>query len=129
MSVDTTTRKVAFSSTQVADYAFTFRALTSAPSDIKVKVTTSGTTSDLTYTTDYTVAVNSNGVGGTVTLVTTYGTATHTITIYRDTTNKQESDYNDYNQFPSDTLETDLDRRTMLAQEIEEDVSRCAQVS
>ena len=39
MSVDTSLRKVAFSSTQVADYAFTFRALTSAPTDIKVKVT------------------------------------------------------------------------------------------
>jgi len=128
MSADTTTRKVAFSSTAVADYPFTFRALTSAPSDIKVKVTASGTTSALTYTTDYTVAVNSNGVGGTVTLVTTYGTATHIITIYRETTNLQESDYNDYNQFPSNTLETDLDRRTMLAQEMAEDITRCAKL-
>ena len=128
MSADTTTRKVAFSSTAVADYPFTFRALTSAPSDIKVKVTASGTTSALTYTTDYTVAVNSNGVGGTVTLVTTYGTATHIITIYRETTNLQESDYNDYNQFPSNTLETDLDRRTILAQEMAEDITRCAKL-
>ena len=128
MSVDSTSRKTSFSSTAVADYSFTWRALTSAPSDIKVRVETSGTVSSLTYTTDYSVAINSNGVGGKITLVTTYGTGTHTITVYRETTNKQESDYADYNQFPSDTLEGDLDRRTMLAQEMAEDISRSAKV-
>lgn len=130
MSVDTTSRKVTYTCSAVAAYDFTFRALTSAPTDIKVKlkVVATGVETDMTYTTAYTAAINSNGVGGTVTLVTTYGT-THQITIYRETTDKQESDYSDYNQFPADTLETDIDRRTMKSQEVVEDVGRSAKVS
>jgi hypothetical protein len=130
MSVDTTTRKVSYTCSAVANYDFTFRALTSAPTDIKCKLTViaTGVETNLAYTTGYTVAINSNGIGGTVTLVTTYGT-THKLTIYRETTDLQSSDYNDYNQFPADTLETDLDRRTMKSQEVAEDVARSLKVS
>jgi|TARA_R100000501_G_C2630022_1_gene125074 hypothetical protein len=129
MSVDTTTRKVTYTLSPITDFPFTFRALTSTPTDIKCKLTViaTGVISDLTYTTDYTVAVNSNGIGGTVTLVTTYGT-THKLTIYRDTTDNQESDYNNYNNFPADTLETDLDKRTIKSQELSEDLDRSLKV-
>lgn len=125
MSVDTSDRKVTYTCSAVAAYDFTFRALTSAPTDIKCVLTlvATGAETDLTYTTDYTAAINSNGVGGKVTLVTTYGT-TYLLTIYRDTTDLQSSDYNDYNQFPADTLENDLDRRTMKSQEIVESIDR-----
>ena len=75
MSVSTTTRKITYTCSAVANYDFTFRALTSTPTDIKckLKVLATGVETDLAYTTAYTVAVNSNGVGGVVTLVTTYG--------------------------------------------------------
>jgi hypothetical protein len=130
MSVDTSSRKTTATCSAVAAYPFTFRALTSAPTDIKCKLTViaTGVESDLTYTTAYTAAINSNGIGGTVTLVTTYGT-THKLTIYRETTDLQSSDYNDYNQFPADTLETDLDRRTMKSQELKEDMDRALKLS
>lgn len=125
MTVETTTRKQQFTiATATADYDFTFRALTAAPTDIKATVTTSGTDTALVYTTDYTVAVNSDGVGGTVTLVAPEDYDSATLTVYRETTDKQESDYDDYNQFPADTLETDLDKRTMLSQEKDEDLDR-----
>lgn len=129
MSVDTSTRKVDYSMTPIVAYTFAFRALTSAPTDIKAKVTVKATdvVSALTYTTNYTVVINSNGIGGTLSLVTTYGT-THKLTIYRETTDLQESDYNNYNQFPADTVETDLDRRTLKSQEVNETLGRCLQL-
>jgi hypothetical protein len=130
MSVDTSLRKVSFTMSAVAVYDFTFRALTSAPTDIKCKrtVIATGVETDLVYTTAYTVAVNANGIGGAVTVVVTYG-STHMLTIYRETTDLQESDYNDYNQFPADTLEEDIDKRTCKSQEAMEDIARALKVS
>ncbi len=125
MSVSSTTRKQQFPLDGVtADYTFNFRALTSAPEDIKCAVTTGGTTTVLTYTTQYSVAINSDGVGGTVTLVSASTIGLGTLTVYRKTTNTQESDYDDYNTFPANTLENDLDIRTMVEQEQSEELSR-----
>jgi len=129
MTVKSTTRKQTYAG-GTGTFVFTFRALTSAPTDIKVKKTliSSGAETDLTYTTDYTAAINSDGVGGTVTVSPTVSTL-YTVTVYRDTTDKQESDYDDYNQFPADTLETDFDRRTMVSQETSEDIDRTLKLS
>ena len=123
MTVSTTTRKQQFvKDGATAAFAFTFRAIPSAPTDIKCKLTSAGVDTDLAYTTDYTVVVNTNGVGGTVTLTNTAGT--QTLTVYRETTNKQESDYDDYNQFPADTVQSDLDKRTLVSQESTEEANR-----
>ena len=127
MTVESTARKQSFAGGQSA-LAFTFRALTSAPEDIKVKTVTSGSETLLAYTTDYTVTIETDGVGGTVHIVTSVGT-THTYSVYRETTNKQESDYDDYNQFPADTLETDLDKRTMIDQEQSEVLERSVKLA
>jgi hypothetical protein len=123
MSVETTERKASFVLNGVTStFDFTFRALTAT--DIKAISTTGGVNTTLVYTTDYTVSLNSDGVGGTLTLVSAASTGTGTLTVYRETTDKQESDYEDYNQFPADTLETDLDRRTCVSQEKSEDLNR-----
>lgn len=124
MSVSSTARKQTFAG-GTSTLTFTFRALTSTPTDIKVKKTliSTGVDSSLTYTTDYTVAVSADGVGGVVTVSPSISTL-YNLTVYRETTNKQESDYDDYNQFPANTLETDLDRRTLVDQEQSEDLDR-----
>jgi len=124
MSVSSTARKQTFAG-GTSTLTFTFRALTSTPTDIKVKKTliSTGVDSDLTYTTDYTVAISTDGVGGVVTVSPSIGTL-YNLTVYRETTNKQESDYDDYNQFPANTLENDLDRRTLVDQEQSEDLGR-----
>jgi len=126
MSVATTARKQQFVLDQVEDeFTFTFRALVSAPSDIKCIATNwANTDVELTYLTDYTVAINANGIGGTITLLNPAATGTGTLTVYRETTNKQESDYDDYNNFPADTVETDLDIRTLISQEQSEALDR-----
>ena len=125
MSVASTIRKQQFTLDQVTtEFDFTFRAIDAAPTDIKCRVYNGGTTGTLTYTTDYTADVEEDGIGGTVTLIDAGAVSLGTLTVYRVTTNTQSSDYEDYNQFPADTLEGDLDRRTLLSQETAEDVVR-----
>jgi hypothetical protein len=124
MTVESTDRKQTYAGGQSA-HTFTFRALHDYPEDIKVLKTliSTGAETDLTYTTEYSVAVADDGIGGVVTLNPTVSTL-YTVTVYRVTTDKQESDYDDYNQFPADTLEQDFDRRTMISQERAEEVAR-----
>jgi len=127
MSVSSTDRKQDFTLDQIEDeFDFLFKAM--ATTDIKCKVTTAGTTYSLTYTTDYTVDLDADGVGGVVTLVDPTLVSKGTLTVYRETTDKQESDYDDYNQFPANTLESDLDRRTLKSQEATEDLARSAKL-
>ncbi len=125
MTVASTARTQRFTLDGVtAAFTFTFRAITANPTDIKCIATISGTDSTLTYTTQYTVSVDTDGVGGTVTLVSPSTIGSGTLTVYRDTTNLQSSDYDDYNNFPADTLETDLDIRTLVSQEQLETINR-----
>jgi len=129
MTVQSSTRKQIYAGGQ-SSFVFTFRALVEAPGDINVTKTLIATGLDtaLTYGVDYTVAVNSNGVGGTVTMAPTVSTA-YTVTVYRKTTDTQESVYVDYNQFPASTLDEDLDKIHCLTQETAEAVSRSLQYS
>jgi hypothetical protein len=124
MTVESTDRKQSFAG-GIATLDFTFRALVDSPEDIKVLKTliSTGVDTELTYTTEYTVSIAADGVGGTVTVSPTVSTL-YTQTVYRATTNKQESDYDDYNQFPANTLENDLDKRTLISQETDETLDR-----
>lgn len=97
---------------------FNFRALTSFPNYIQVSVValTGGTVTALTYGSQYTVSVNSSGVGGTVTVLPTYG-SNYNYIVYRSTAILQSSSYSNYNTFPASTLENGLDQLTMIEQE------------
>lgn len=124
MTVETSARKELFAGGQ-GSLTFTFKTLVDYPEYIKAKAVliADGTETDLTYTSEYTVSVNSDGVGGTVTISPTFSTAYY-YTIYRETGATQTTDYDDYNQFPADTLEADLDRAIMLSQEATEELGR-----
>ena len=111
------------------EYTFTFRALISAQEDIKCTVTTGGTDTVLVYTTNYTVAINSDGIGGIVTLVAPASVGLGTLTVYRETNLKQESDYDDYNQFPANTLEENLDQLMLIVQERAEELDRSVKLA
>ena len=125
MSVASTTRKQNFTTDgATSTFSFTFPCLVNNPADIKCAVKTGSTTYNLTYITDYTVTPDSDGVGGYVFLVSAAAVSKGTMTVYRDTTNLQSSDYEDFNQFPANTLERDLDTRTMVAQEMNETIQR-----
>jgi len=129
MSVDTTTRKQTFNMDgSTVNFDFTFRALRGNEEDIKcLIISTTGTITLLTYSTEYSVVIDRDG-GGTVTVSDPETTGT-TLLVYRDTTNTQESDYEDFNQFPADTVENDFDKRTMRSQEIDDDISRAVKAN
>ena len=128
MTVESTARKQTFAGGQSA-LTFSFRTLANHPEYIQVKniVVATGVESDLVYGVDYTVALEADGTGGTVTVLPTYSTA-YNHTVYRVTEDKQESDYDDFNQFPADTIENDLDRRTLISQESAEETDRTAKL-
>ena len=106
MTVETTTRKQSFAGGQSA-LTFNFKVLPDHPEYTKLLVVSSGTETILTYDVDYTVALASEGVGGVITVSPSYST-NYTYTAYRETAKTQETDYDDYNQFPADTIESDL---------------------
>jgi len=130
MSVDNTAIKQSFSMDGVTTaFTLTISMLRSAPTDIKAMViNATGTASTLAYTTGYTVAVNADGDGGTISVADAQG-ATDTLFVYRETTNTQESDYEDFNQFPANTVETDMDRRTLKSQENDDEINRAVKFS
>ena len=125
MAVNTTDIKQQFILNGVlTEFNFTFKAI--SDTDIKCQtITPSGVTTDLTYTTDYTVEITEDG--GVVTLADA-GTPNHFLLVYRDTENLQETDYEDYNQFPADTVENDLDIRTLRSQEVKDALDRIAKL-
>ncbi len=104
-----------------------FTVLSGAEADIKCQtISTTGTVTVLTYLTDYTVEITS---GVATVAVSDAGAVGTSLLIYRDTTNTQESAYDDYNQFPAGTIESDLDRRTLKSQEMEDDIDRALKAS
>ena len=118
MTVNTTQTNQVFAGGQ-AVLTFNFRTLVSNPNYISVLASplSGGSTVILTYGSNYTVAVNATGVGGTVTVNPSYSTA-YQYVVYRTTGLVQGSAYANFNQFPASTLENGLDQLTMLIQEI-----------
>lgn len=142
MTVETTSIKSKQTMTAAkVNYDFSFRALVSAPGDIKCTRTITATNTDQTMTrvtdipspssaTDvlsYVVSIATDGIGGTITVA--WPSTSCTITIYRETTDTQSSDYEDYNQFPAETVESDFDKRTLKSQEMQEALDRALKFS
>lgn len=116
-----------------ATYDFSFHVLLNDPTEneakqaIKVSISDGETTTQLEYGTDYTVSLNDDGNGGTVT-VADMKTSDYSLIIYREYDLKQGSDYQNYNSFPADTLEGNLDKNVMIAQQMEEKLERAVLV-
>jgi len=125
MSVDNTATNQSFAMDGVTTaFTLTLHALQCCPTDIKAEVVNAtGTHSTLAYDVDYTVDINVEGDGGTI-YVTNPRAAGITLFAYRQTTNLQESDYEDFNQFPAATVESDFDRRTLKSQEDNDAINR-----
>lgn len=116
-----------------ATYDFSFHVLLNDPTEneakqaIKVSISDGVTTTQLEYGTDYTVSLNDDGNGGTVT-VADVKTSDYSLIIYREYDFKQGSDYQNYNSFPADTLESNLDKNVMVAQQLNEKLERAVLV-
>ena len=137
MTVNTADRKVTYAMDgSQTNFVFAYRTLVGFPEYIKavIKHTTTLVETELTYTagspsaTEYTVTVNSNGVGGSID-VGDAQSADYEITLYRETSETQESDYSDYNQFPAAQNEDDHDKHTLIDQEQTENQDRTLKYS
>ena len=109
----------------VTTFPFTFPIL--ATGDLKVYLITNATEAKelLTETTDYSASATNDDFsgGGNVETVSTYSSS-YSILIVRDVTNTQTTDYTVGDDLDADVLESDFDRRTMVAQEFAELLSR-----
>lgn len=112
------------------EYPFTFAVLLQDPTEeealeaIKASVLQAdGTEIELVYNTDYTVTLNTDRIGGTLT-VNDIRTSGDYITIYRQYAQTQEVDYKDFNSAPAETFEQCFDKLTMLSQQQQEEINR-----
>lgn len=112
------------------EYPFTFAVLLQDPTAeealeaIKASVLQAdGTEIELVYNTDYTVTLNTDRIGGTLT-VNDIRTSSDYITIYRQYAQTQEVDYKDFNSAPAETFEQCFDKLTMLSQQQQEEINR-----
>ena len=122
MSVDGTTIYTKYDMDgETLAFDFTFKGIKGSEEDIKCATISSGTVTLLTYETDYSVVITDDG--GTVTVEDAQDEDIELL-VWRDTTNTQESSYDDYNHFPADTVESDFDKRTLVAQETADAISR-----
>jgi hypothetical protein len=128
MTISSTTVKVSYSgngSTTV--FAYTFKILDD--DEIQVIIRTSdGTETIKTKTTDYTVSGVGSAGGGNITFLTAPVTG-QTVVLKRNTTKTQETDYVANDPFPANSHEEALDRVTMIAQEIQEELQRSIKLS
>jgi len=133
MTVETTKNKTDKQVMGSYTYDFDFDCLLQDPTEedakqaVKVTITDGVQEYPLEYGTDYSVALNSNGFGGTVT-VTDAKDSSWQIIIYREYDLTQGSEYQDYNAFPAKTLEGNMDKSVMLAQQLQEQVDRCVKM-
>jgi len=106
-------------------FAFPQKLITTDSLIVYLYDTTDGTQATLVETTDYTVTPDGGGLdnGATITTVATYS-ADFQLTLVRENAFLQDLDLVEGGEIPSDPLETAIDNCVMLAQQLEEAVSR-----
>jgi hypothetical protein len=128
MTISSTTVRNSYSgngSTTV--FAYTFKILDDDEIQVIIRSST-GTETTKTKTTHYTVSGVGSAGGGNITFLTAPG-ATETVVLKRNTTKTQETDYVANDPFPANSHEEALDRVTMIAQEIQEELGRSIKLS
>jgi hypothetical protein len=128
MTISSTTVRNSYSgngSTTV--FAYTFKILDDDEIQVIIRSST-GTETIKTKTTHYTVSGVGSAGGGNITFLTAPG-STETVVLKRNTTKTQETDYVANDPFPANSHEEALDRVTMIAQEIQEELGRSIKLS
>lgn len=122
MTVSSTTSKASYSGNGTT-LAFTVPFYFLEAADVQV-ILLSGTTETVqTLTTNYTVTGAGVTSGGTVTMLVAPAVGT-TLTILRNIEATQETDLVPNDRLPAETLETALDKATMLIQQLDEEAGR-----
>jgi hypothetical protein len=102
----------------------TFYFLANSHLVVVSKVTATGVETTKTLTTDYTVTGAGNPAGGTVTMVVAPASGT-TVTVERAVPQTQASRYLNDGTFDVTNIEEDLDRVTMIMQDLQRQINLC----
>lgn len=103
-------------------FAYTFPILAQGDLDVYL-VSSAGVATLRTITTHYTVSGEGELTGGNVTMITAPAVGEQLL-IIRNVAITQESEYNDNREIPADTIEENLDKLTMITQQLDEVVGR-----
>lgn len=123
MTILATITKQSFSCNgSLREFDFTFPAV-SADNIKALILDSSGIETELTVTAQYSVTLNPDGSGGALTTVATWA-AGNTLIVYRETEHTQETEYKNNQAFDQGVLTSDLDKATMMIQEVDEKVGR-----
>ena len=124
MTISSTTSRVSYNGNSVlVTFTVPFYFLDDAHLLVTKYVVSSGVTTTLALTTDYTVAGAGVLTGGTITCLVAPATGTQII-ITRNVPFTQETDYIENDPFPAEVHEQALDKLTMEVQQIDEQVDR-----
>lgn len=125
MTVSSTTNKATYSGNGTTT-AFTVPFYFLAAADLQVILRSGATETVQTLTTQYTVTGAGVASGGTVTMVAAPASGT-TLTVLRNVSPTQETDLLPNDRLPAESLETALDKATMLIQQLDEVADRALQ--
>jgi hypothetical protein len=99
-------------------FFFTFRLLLTTDMQVYVDNT-------LVAPSQYTVSINSNGIGGSVTFTSAPDSGANNVLLYRFVDYLQETHFPNESDFNQVTLEDSVDKLTMETQQLQEQISRC----
>ncbi len=124
--VTSTVTKVTYSCNgSTVAFDFTFPLIATGDMTVIIRTTSTGDTTTLTETTDYSLSSSNNdySAGGTVTTVATHATG-KTITLIAETPQTQETTFQDAGILRVAALENSMDKLTLLIQQIQEQLDR-----
>lgn len=125
MTVQNTTSKIRYTGNgATVAFSFPFKVFAAGDLDVYLVLISSGAQTLQTITTHYTVSINRNSDGGTVTFVTA-PSALYEVLIKRNLDRTQSTDLPAVSNFPEESIENALDKLTMITSEIDEILNRC----
>ena len=129
MTISSTVNRVSYSGNG-STTAFSFGYLFFSNADLKVilVVDSTGVETTKTITTHYTITGAGDASGGTVTMGTAPASG-ETLVIIREVNLTQGLDLVENDAFPSDLVEQELDRATMMAQQLNTELARSVKLS
>ena len=124
MTVSSETRRADYlGDGATTDFATEFRFLQNQDLKVIVTVTATGAESEKVLNTDYTVTGAGLDAGGTVAMIVAPSTG-EKISILRNVSITQETDYVENDPFPAESHERALDKLTMIVQQQQDDIDR-----
>lgn len=129
MTVSSTTSRVSYATNgSTTLFQFPYYFLDDTDLEVILKNNSTGAETVLVLTTNYTVSGAGTPAGGSITTLSTYASG-YTISIFRNPEVVQETDLEENDSLPAESLEMALDKLTMIAQRHEDLLERSVTLS